>query len=149
VAKYAIATAAAMRAAKARMACSRPGFFFDAGGAGGVDSRRSLVEVSDVLTADDLGAVRLGERGVACLGAIGAGSGLLGLLGVAATVVDVGLGGAERARALALRARISLRCARDGFLLTIRRYSKQVRSGKTPALWVMKPPALHNVSPTS
>lgn len=115
-----------------------------------MDSRRSFcVAVSDALTVDDLGAARLGDRGVLCLGAIGAGSGLFGLLGVAAGVEDVGMGRAERARALALRARISLRCARDGFLLTIRRYSKQVRSGKTPALWGMKLPRPHNVAPAS
>lgn len=160
MARYAIATAAARRTAKARIACSRPGFFFAlvaAGAAGGVESLRALfAAASDDLIADDLGAERFVARCADCFGAVslgvtGAGSGLLGLLAVAAAVVEVGLGGggAARARALALRSRISLRCARDGFLLTIRRYSKQVRSGKTPALWGMKPPTPHNVAPAS
>jgi hypothetical protein len=85
----------------------------------------------------------------ATFGAIGAGSGVFELLGVAATTLGAGFCGAEAAGFFALRACISLRFARDGFLLTIRRYSKQVRSGKTPVLWGMKVAPRHNVAPTS
>jgi len=154
LAKYAMATATAMSAQNARMACSRLGLFF-AGGVGGVDSRRSSFVVVSAALTTELGPVRFGRRGVGSwgvTGAMGAGSGLSGLLGVAvvaAIAADVGFCGVEAARALALRARISLRCARDGFLLTIRRYSMPVRSGKTPVLWRMKPKPRHNVAPTS
>lgn len=147
-------TATMSSAAKAKNAFSRLGFFLVAA-TGGVDSRAlSLAFVvvvdpeEDALFPDDFAPVRLDERDVddveglaaagAALVAIGAGSDDAGLLvGTADSAVAVeeeGFCGAEAVRARALRARISLRCARVGFLLTIRRYSKQVRSGKTPAL---------------
>jgi hypothetical protein len=161
VARYAMPAATRSRAAKAMNAFSRPGFFFVAV-TGGVESRGSslgVVAFLDVLIPDDLGDARFAERGVdgftgvdADFSAIGAVSVAAGLLVVAAGVAlatGVGFCGAEAVRARALRARISLRCARDGFLLTIRRYSKQVRSGKTPALWGMNARPRHNVAPTS
>lgn len=147
-------TATMTRAMNAMIACSCFGPFFF-GGSGGVDARFSSVAAAAAdafaccFAAGRLAARDVAGFDVAGFGAIGAGSGLLGLLAVVGAAVGVGFCGAERARALALFARISLRCARDGFLLTIRRYSKEVRSGKTPATWGMEPVARHNVSPTS
>jgi len=161
VARYATPAATRSSAAKAMNACSRLCFFFVAV-TGGVESRGSsfgVVAFADALIPDDLGLVRFAERVAdgfagadADLSAIGAGSVAAGLLvgaADAAFAMGVGFCGAEAVRARALRARNSLRCARDGFLLTIRRYSKQVRSGKTPALWGMNARPRHNVAPTS
>lgn len=144
-------------AAKAKNAFSRLGFFFVAA-TGGVELRGSSLDFvefvgeEEALVAANFPPVRLDEPppeppaeraldGLAVAGAdlvgIAAASDVAGLLGGeadAAGPMEVGFCGAEAVRARALRSRFSLRCARDGFLLTIRRYSKQVRSGKTPAL---------------
>ena len=137
VAKYATATATMMSAAKARIACSRLCFFF-AGAGGGDESARSSVVVGVASLTAGFAAGRFGRVGLACFGGEGGAAAMGGLLDTGVSAAGAGFCGAGAGRFRPARMRISLRSARDSFLLTIRRYSNRVRSGKTPVLWVGK-----------
>lgn len=149
MAKYATSDAMATTAARAtKIPCSRFDFFF-VDVTGGDDVRSSESTGAGLGLTAARGAGRLAGRFTLVFGAIGAGSAVTDGFDVSVLVAGLGFDGADAVRAFATRARISLRSARDGFLLTIRRYSMRVRSGKTPALWGVKPGCRHNLTLTS